>query len=43
MTVESKDIKGRKSTNNYTKELLINSEIINMIKLQNKLSHSEIH
>ena len=42
MSVESKDSNGSKVTNNYPKELLINAEIIDIIKLQNKLSHSEI-
>ena len=33
MSVESKDSNGSKVTNNYPKELLINAEIIDIIKL----------
>ena len=42
MSVESKGSTGSNVTNNYPKELLINAEIIDIIKLQNKLSSNEL-
>ena len=42
MSVESKGSTGSNITNNYPKELLINGEIIDIIKLQNKLSSNEL-
>ena len=42
MSVESKGSSGSNVTNNYPKELLINSQIIDIIKLQNKLSANEL-
>ena len=42
MSVESKGSTGSNVTNNYPKELLINSQIIDIIKLQNKLSPDEL-
>ena len=43
MSVESKGSTGSNNvTNNYPKDLLINGEIIDIIKLQNKLSENEL-
>jgi len=42
MSVESKGSTGSNVTNNYPKELLINAEIIDIIKLQNNLSANEL-
>ena len=43
MSVESKGSAGSNNvTNNYPKDLLINGEIIDIIKLQNKLSSNEL-
>ena len=42
MSVESKGSTGSNVTNNYPKELLINAEIIDIIKWQNNLSANEL-
>ena len=42
MSVESKDSNGSKISNNYPKDLLINAEIIDIIKLKNKMSSNEL-
>ena len=42
MSVESRGSASSDVTNNYPKELLINSEVIDIIKLQSKLNQSEL-
>ena len=42
MSVESRGSASSDVTNNYPKELLIKAEIIDIIKLQNKLNESEL-
>ena len=42
MSVESKGSTGSNITNNYPKELLVNAEIIDIMKLHNKLSDNEL-
>ena len=42
MSVESRGSASSDVTNNYPKELLINADIIDIIKLQNKLNESDL-